>query len=58
MIAILPDDMVMIKKSVYAELLDDQLMLEALRQSGVDNWDWYGDACDQYREWKQQTPES
>ncbi len=36
----------------YDQLKDDALKLLALQQSGVDNWDWYGDAMEQYEAWK------
>lgn len=38
------DNVVVISLKDYNELLDDQLVLNALRQGGVDNWDWY-DEC-------------
>jgi hypothetical protein len=49
-----PIETITITKAQYNELIDDQLRLLALQQSGVDNWDWYGDAMDQYRTWKEE----
>lgn len=34
-----------------AEMERDSLLLEALRQEGVDNWDGWGLALSQWREW-------
>lgn len=34
-----------------AEMERDTLLLEALRQEGVDNWDGWGFALSQWREW-------
>lgn len=36
----------------YEELLDDSLFLNCLRNNGVDNWDWYGEAVAEYQETK------
>jgi hypothetical protein len=35
---------VTIPKSEYDQLRRDSIALECLEGSGVDNWDWYGDA--------------
>ena len=43
-----------ILQSRYDELLDCELKLLTLEQSGVDNWDWYGDAMEQYEQWKEE----
>lgn len=36
----------------YEELLDDSLFLNCLRNNGVDNWDWYGEAVEEYQQIK------
>jgi hypothetical protein len=41
---------VTIDKDVYDELVSDQRFLECLRSNGVDNWDWYDEACREYQE--------
>ena len=33
----------------YNELLDDQLLLRVLQSAGVDNWDGYDYALEEYR---------
>lgn len=49
----LPDDeMITIHKDVYEERSDDSLFLQCLKNAGVDNWDGYEIAQDQYRELK------
>jgi hypothetical protein len=55
-------DTVTLTQSRYDELLKAELMLEALSQSGVDNWSGYGEAQDLFHEWQkdddiQATPE-
>lgn len=45
-------EMISIPKDEYDELLEDQLMLRALEHGGVDNWEWYGEAQDLFREWQ------
>lgn len=35
------------------QLKEENLFLEALIQSGVDNWEGYGDALDLVEEWKE-----
>lgn len=34
-------------------LYDDNLFLRALESSGVDNWEWYGEAIHMYNEWRE-----
>ena len=34
----------------YNELCRSTALLQALQNAGVDNWDWYGDALDQFNE--------
>lgn len=42
----------------YLEQLDyDSLFLEALQQAGVDNWEWYDEACNLFEEWQQDEDE-
>lgn len=36
----------------YEELLDDSLSLTGLRNGGVDNWDWYSEAVEEYQQIK------
>lgn len=38
------EETITISKQEYASLRESQLMLEALEEAGVDNWEWYGDA--------------
>ena len=41
---------VTIPEEEYNDLLDDAEFLRALRMAGVDNWDGYDDAIEQYQE--------
>ena len=36
----------------YEELLDDSLFLNCLQNNGVDNWDWYSEAVEEYQKIK------
>lgn len=36
----------------YEELLDDSLFLSCLQNNGVDNWDWYSEAVEEYQQIK------
>ena len=36
----------------YEELCDDHLFLNCLRNNGVDNWDWYSEAVEEYQQIK------
>lgn len=36
----------------YEELLDDSLFLNCLQNNGVDNWDWYSEAVEEYQQSK------
>lgn len=47
--------MIQIKKEEYARLIDAQAQLNALEAGGVDNWDGYEFALEDY--WKQQEEE-
>lgn len=44
------EETVTISKKEYDELVDRRYKLLALEQAGVDNWTWYDDAMDAYRE--------
>jgi hypothetical protein len=52
------EETVTISKAEYDELLDDSYRLAALYGAGVDNWDFYDDAMESYRENKSQYPDS
>lgn len=41
---------VSVKESEYLDLLEDARFLRCLRNGGVDNWDWYDDACEEFHE--------
>lgn len=41
---------VIIRKKVYDELIEDQKIMIALQNAGVDNWEGYDDAMATYRE--------
>lgn len=43
---------VTISKEEYEQLLDDSLFLNCLRNNGVDNWDWYDEAVEEYQQIK------
>lgn len=43
-------DVVTMSVSDYENLLRSQAFENALRNNGVDNWDWYDEAMDSYRE--------
>ena len=42
------DGTVTISEDYFDELFDDPLFLNALRNNGVDNWDGYGYAQEEY----------
>lgn len=42
--------LVTVKKKVYDELIENQKIFIALQNAGVDNWDGYEVAMDEYRE--------
>jgi phage pi2 protein 07 len=44
----IPDDMILITKKEYDELCKDQAILEALRAGGVDNWEGYDWALEDF----------
>jgi hypothetical protein len=41
------EETVTITKKEYDRLLADSRFLECLEAGGVDNWDWYSEACAQ-----------
>jgi hypothetical protein len=43
-------EMVTITKEEYESLLDSQLWVDCLESAGVDNWEGYDYACEEYRE--------
>ena len=45
-------DSVTISKAEYEQLLDSDLMLRCLENAGVDNWDGYDFAMDEYHDLK------
>lgn len=47
------EEEITITKKRYRELLDCELQLNCLHNGGVDNWDWYGEAMDEYRHQKE-----
>lgn len=38
----------------YERLKDSELFLDCLEAGGVDNWCWYGEACDEYERIKKE----
>ena len=46
---LLVKNFIIIPKSEYEQLQRDQHFLECLRGAGVDNWDWYDEASEQFR---------
>lgn len=36
----------------YEEMYDDGLFLNCLRNNGVDNWEWYDEAVEEYQQSK------
>ena len=47
------DGTVTISESYFDEMFDDSLFLNALRNNGVDNWDGYGEAHEEYSSYDQ-----
>lgn len=43
-----PEEYTIVKKSDYEDLLDVQLFLNCLESSGVDNWEGYDEALNEY----------
>ena len=44
------DKKISISEEEYDSLLKDSILLNCLQMMGVDNWDGYGDAIEQYQE--------
>lgn len=44
------EETITIKRSEYDELVADSIFLNALRNAGVDNWEWYDEAVREYQE--------
>jgi hypothetical protein len=45
-----PDDTITLSQEEYDNLREDSLFLSALREAGVDNWEWYGEAVVRFNE--------
>ena len=45
-------EMVTIPKSEYYSLIDRDVLLSCLENRGVDNWDGYDGAIQEYRDWQ------
>ena len=41
-----------VESDEFEELCDDFLFLNCLRNNGVDNWDWYSEAVEEYQQIK------
>ena len=48
------DKKISISEEEYKTLLNDSIFLNCLQMMGVDNWVWYDDAIERYREILQQ----
>ena len=48
------DKKITISEEEYETLLNDSILLNCLQMMGVDNWDGYDDAIEQYQEILQQ----
>lgn len=46
----LKEDSILISKQEYTKLKNDSNFLKCLQSAGVDNWDEYDMACDNYEE--------
>ena len=44
-----PENTITLSVSEYKQLLEDSRKLDLLREFGVDNWDGFGDAIQEYR---------
>ena len=44
------DNLMSLLRSTYDQLVRDAYMLECLRNHGVDDWEYYDDAMDDYEE--------
>lgn len=45
--------LVMITQERLDELLDYEAKLCSLYNGGVEDWEWYGDSLQQYKDWKE-----
>ncbi len=43
------EEMVTITKERFDDLIDSERMLICLQNAGVDNWEWYDEAMEEYR---------
>jgi len=48
------EEQITISKKEYDELLKDRLWLQALEQSGLDNWEGCSDAANLLDEWEKE----
>jgi len=48
------EDSITISKGEYEQLVEDSLLLQALRNAGVDNWDGWDFAIDLFEEYMDQ----
>ncbi len=48
------EEMVTISKREYDQLYDDSMLLNALRNFGVDNWCGWDEAREEYWAWKEE----
>lgn len=46
------DEMITIPKELYDDLIDDQQFLNCLQSAGVDNWEGYDYAVEEYQSMK------
>lgn len=42
------EETITITMALYNNLCESDAKLEALKQGGVDNWDWYGESLENY----------
>jgi predicted phage-related endonuclease len=52
-VATVAQEMVTIPKEEYESLLDDAMLLQCLRNNGVDSWYYWGDAIDEFENMKE-----
>lgn len=50
-------EFVILDKPTYQYLMDETYFLTALEASGVDNWEWYGDAYDEFHKMEHEVNE-
>ncbi len=46
------EETVTIPKSEYDRLISSEVKLDCLHNHGVDNWDWYGEAMEDFAKWE------